>query len=103
MALEVGYESVEYEIVRLRAEQKQILVALHTLFDLLEEYAPCWYTEEHHQRALAALAVSASNAFKQKLPVKGNELECKTLTANTSGSKQETEVLKLGVTFPSIK
>ena len=27
------------------------------LFQLLEEYAPVWYTEEHHNRALAALAV----------------------------------------------
>jgi hypothetical protein len=25
------------------------------LFDLLEEYAPSWYTEEHHTKALAAL------------------------------------------------
>ena len=27
------------------------------LFNLLEEYAPAWYTEEHHQRAMAALQV----------------------------------------------
>jgi len=25
-------------------------------FELLEEYAPIWYTEQHHQRALTALA-----------------------------------------------
>jgi hypothetical protein len=25
------------------------------LFELLEEYAPVWYTEEHHNRALAVL------------------------------------------------
>jgi hypothetical protein len=25
------------------------------LFSLLEEYAPVWYTEEHHNRAVAAL------------------------------------------------
>jgi len=25
------------------------------LFELLEEYAPAWYTEEHHNRAIAAL------------------------------------------------
>jgi len=24
------------------------------LFNLLEQYAPVWYTEEHHNRALAA-------------------------------------------------
>ena len=29
--------------------------ALEELFQLLEEYAPTWYTEEHHDRAVAAL------------------------------------------------
>jgi hypothetical protein len=28
---------------------------LEELFHLLEEYAPTWYTEEHHNRAVAAL------------------------------------------------
>jgi hypothetical protein len=28
---------------------------LEELFELLEEYAPTWYTEEHHNRAMAAL------------------------------------------------
>jgi hypothetical protein len=27
------------------------------LFSLLEEYAPVWYTEEHHNRAVAALRI----------------------------------------------
>lgn len=27
------------------------------LFKLLEQYAPVWYTEEHHNRAVAALRV----------------------------------------------
>lgn len=27
------------------------------LFELLEEYAPSWYTEEHHDRALSALRI----------------------------------------------
>ena len=27
------------------------------LFKLLEQYAPVWYTEEHHNRAVAALHV----------------------------------------------
>jgi hypothetical protein len=27
------------------------------LFNLLEQYAPAWYTEEHHKRAVAALRV----------------------------------------------
>ena len=29
---------------------------LRELFELLEDYAPAWYTEETHNRALAALA-----------------------------------------------
>jgi len=29
--------------------------ALVELYDLLEEYAPKWYTESHHARALAAI------------------------------------------------
>jgi hypothetical protein len=36
------------EIVKLRE-------ALKMLYDLLEAYAPHWYTEEHHDRAEAAL------------------------------------------------
>ena len=28
---------------------------LAELFQLLEEFAPTWYTEDHHNRALAAL------------------------------------------------
>ncbi len=28
---------------------------LEELFNLLEEYAPTWYKEEHHDRAVAAL------------------------------------------------
>ncbi len=28
---------------------------LEELFTLLESYAPAWYTEEHHNRAVAAL------------------------------------------------
>jgi hypothetical protein len=28
---------------------------LEELFKLLEDYAPTWYTEEHHNRAVAAL------------------------------------------------
>lgn len=28
---------------------------LEELFNLLEDYAPSWYTEQHHNRAIAAL------------------------------------------------
>ena len=30
-------------------------VVLRELFELLEDYAPSWYTEEHHKRVVAAL------------------------------------------------
>jgi len=32
------------------------------LFSLLEQYAPAWYTEEHHQRAIEALEVLRDSA-----------------------------------------
>ena len=31
--------------------------AFRELFNLLEQYAPVWYTEDHHNRAVAALRV----------------------------------------------
>jgi hypothetical protein len=55
MAHRYGPESLEHEVADLREKQKQLLSALRLLFDLLEEYAPSWYTEEHHTKALAAL------------------------------------------------
>jgi hypothetical protein len=30
-------------------------IALRELFELLEDYAPVWYTQENHDRAVAAL------------------------------------------------
>ena len=36
--------------------------ALEVLFELLEEYAPIWYTEEHHNLAVDALGESAGNS-----------------------------------------
>jgi len=57
MARRYGPESLEHEVAELRKHQKQLLSALRLLFDLLEAYAPSWYTEEHHKKALAALRV----------------------------------------------
>jgi len=37
------------------AEVVKLREALKTLYDLLEEYAPPWYTEEHPDKAEAAL------------------------------------------------
>jgi hypothetical protein len=39
-------------------------MALQTLFELLEGYAPQWYTQEHHDIAADALA----NAKKRRSP-----------------------------------
>ena len=39
----------------LQPQLASVVEAFRELFDLLEEYAPPWYTEEHHNRAVAAL------------------------------------------------
>jgi hypothetical protein len=52
---ELGRASLEREVVELRKKQTQLVRALRLLFDLLEAYAPFWYTEEHHNQAVAAL------------------------------------------------
>jgi hypothetical protein len=76
MAREAAYESSESEVIKVREEQKQILDALQMLFDLLEKFAPCWYTEEHHEQALAALALAGSHNLRHTVLAKGNSLEC---------------------------
>jgi len=43
------------ELLTLARKEKQLREALKTLFDLLEQYAPMWYTEEHREKARAAL------------------------------------------------
>jgi hypothetical protein len=35
----------------------QVVGVFREMFNLLEEYAPLWYTAEHHNRAVAALGV----------------------------------------------
>jgi hypothetical protein len=37
------------------SERKHLREVLSELRDLLEDYAPAWYTEEHHRRVEAAL------------------------------------------------
>jgi hypothetical protein len=66
MAPARGCESLECESNRTGQEQKQVLDALKMLFDLLEEYAPMWYTEEHHTHALSALKASAERRMQAK-------------------------------------
>jgi hypothetical protein len=55
MAHENGVGSLEHEVAELRDNQRELVNALKMLFELLEEYAPSWYTEEHHKQADAAL------------------------------------------------
>ena len=40
-----------------RLQSAKVGDVLVELFDLLEQYAPAWYTEEHHRRATEALEV----------------------------------------------
>jgi hypothetical protein len=37
------------------ADRARLVEALSELHNLLEEYSPSWYTEEHHRKAEAAL------------------------------------------------
>ena len=43
------------EAESLFTEVRKLRDALKMLYDLLEAYAPVWYTEEHHYKAEAAL------------------------------------------------
>jgi len=45
----------------LDSQFKIVAEAFLELFELLEEYAPIWYTEEHHQRALTAWRILQAN------------------------------------------
>jgi hypothetical protein len=45
-------------------KSRRIREALKMLYDLLEEYAPSWYTEEHHDKAEAALR-SVNNEVRE--------------------------------------
>jgi hypothetical protein len=44
------------EARKLGDNEAKLKAALEMLFELLEAYAPTWYTEEHHDKAAAALA-----------------------------------------------
>ncbi len=39
----------------LELQLKCVTAALGELYDLLEQYAPPWYTQEHHEKAKSAL------------------------------------------------
>jgi hypothetical protein len=64
MAPARGCESLECDSDSVAQDQKQALDALKMLFDLLEEYAPAWYSEEHQRQALFALEASAERRMQ---------------------------------------
>lgn len=43
---------------KLPAERKRLVDVLSELRNLLEDYSPAWYTEEHHRRVELALHAS---------------------------------------------
>jgi hypothetical protein len=43
------------QINTLQAEIQKLREALTDLYELLEQYAPAWYTEDHRNKARAAL------------------------------------------------
>lgn len=44
--------------------------ALAELIELLEDYAPSWFTEEHHKRALAALQSTSKPPYVASVGVR---------------------------------
>ena len=55
--LDESSEGQREKSVALRIELAGVAEVLRELFNLLEQYAPTWYTEEHHNRAVGALRV----------------------------------------------
>jgi len=54
-----------------RLQSAKVGDVLAELFNLLEQYAPAWYTEEHHQRAIEALQVLRdSPSHRTQIPAK---------------------------------
>ena len=57
MGLTTTTQSEEAELTSLKENQIKLVDALQVLYDLLEAYAPAWYSEEHHNLANAALSL----------------------------------------------
>ena len=49
----------------LELQRSKLTEALGELYGLLEEYAPAWYTESHHERAKFALRLVSASGFLQ--------------------------------------
>jgi hypothetical protein len=56
--------------VDLDLEKKHLAESLAELCDLLESYAPVWYTREHHERAQSALSLSGGSGPRKPRPAK---------------------------------
>jgi len=50
----------------LDSQFKTVAEAFIESFELLEEYAPIWYTEQHHKRALNALRILRSGVTERQ-------------------------------------
>jgi len=57
----MGPERFRLPIQRSAADVLKLQEALKMLYELLEGYAPSWYTEEHHDRAEAALGKTGND------------------------------------------
>ena len=55
MAQEATGRSRNAELEKLKANQKQLKEALELLYQLLENHAPMWYTDEHREMSKTAL------------------------------------------------
>jgi len=55
MAQEAIGRSRNAELEKLKANQKQLKEALELLYQLLENHAPMWYTDEHREMSKTAL------------------------------------------------
>lgn len=70
---------IEYPVVEFKHGTRSTLsnvphtlnprLVLEELFNLLEDYSPAWYTEDHRRRALAAMGLSESYVPEQFGPV----------------------------------
>ncbi len=58
MALKNGNAARSVVTERDGTQSESAKEVLANLFSLLEEYAPSWYTQQHHDRAVAALRMS---------------------------------------------
>jgi hypothetical protein len=56
------------ELGKLRDNQKHLVLALQTAFDLLEDYAPLWYTKKY--RDLLANTLARVDAREPNNPAK---------------------------------